>query len=104
MEKRKKIRSISATMKYNGHLEDFLAAPKSQTTFFTPTINHCYDFKEGLEILTSSTPTKNYCHSLKEGLETLISSISTNNYYCNFKKKLKILISSIPTNNYCHSF
>ena len=99
----KKTKSASAIAKYSGHPKSFWVAAKSQTIFFTPIINHCRSFKEGLETLTSFTFTNNNCHSLKEGLKILFTSTLTNNHYRSLKERLEILTSSTPTNNYCYS-
>lgn len=103
IQKPKKIGSISATIKYDGYLEDFLAAPKGQTTSSAPTINYCYGLKEELETLTFSAPTNNYCRNLRERLKTLISFALTNNYCCSLKKRLETQTSSTLTNNHCCS-
>lgn len=76
-------------VEYSDRLESFLVMPKDQIIFFTSTINHYYNLKEGLETLTFSTPTNNYCSGLRKKLETLISPTSTNNHCCNLKKGLE---------------
>lgn len=70
------------------HLEDFLAAPKDQTTSSTLIINYYHGFREGLEILTFSAPTNNLCRGHREEQETLNSSTPTNNHYCGFRERL----------------
>ncbi len=89
MQRPKKIGSTSATAEHGGHLKDFSAAPKGQTTSFAPTINYCRSLKEGLETLTSSAPTNNHCCGLREGLETLTSSAPTNNHRRGFREGLE---------------
>lgn len=86
MRRPKMIGSASATAKYGGYLEGFLATPKGQTTFSAFTINYCYSLREELETLISSAPANNYCHSLREGLKTLTSFASINNYSAVSKK------------------
>ncbi len=99
MRRPKKIRSTSATAEHGGHLEGFLAAPKGQTTFSAPTINHRHGLREGLETLTSSTLANNHCRSLRVGLETLTSSAPTNNHRRGLREGLEIRTSSAPINN-----
>ncbi len=99
MRRPKKIGSASATAEHDGHLEGFLAAPKGQTTFSAPTINHHRGLRDGLETLTSSAPANNHRHSLREGLETLTSSASTNNHRRGLREGLEIRTSSALTNN-----
>lgn len=92
------MKSISTIVKHNSHLKSYLAAPKSQTTFFTLIINYYYDVKKRLKSLTFFTCTNNYYYNLR--LETLIFSTLIYNYYCNLK--IKIFIFSIFINNYCY--
>ncbi len=104
MQKSKKIGSVSATAKYGGHLEGFLAMPKGQNTFSTPTINHCRGLKEGLETLTSSALTNNHCRGLREGLETLTSSTPTNNYCHGLREGLEIQLVSMTSTSFVSGF
>ncbi len=76
-----------------------MAAPKGQTTFSAPTINHRHGLKEGLETLTSSAFANNHRRSLREGLKTLTSSAPTNNYCRGLREGLEIRTSSALTNN-----
>ena len=100
IQKSKKIGSVSAIAEHDGHLEGFLATPKSQITSFTPIINNCRSLREGLETLTFFN---NHCCGFKEELETLTFFALTNNHCRNFRKRLENQISSFFTNNYCHS-
>lgn len=99
MQRPKKIRFVSATVEFDGHLEGLLAALKSQTTFSAPIINHYHGLREGLESRTSFAPANNYCRSFREGLKTLTSSTPTNNYCCSLRERLKIQTSPVPINN-----
>ncbi len=100
IQRPKKIRSTSATVEHGGHLEDFLAASKGQTTSSAPTINYYCSIREGLETLTSTTPTNNNHRGLREGLETLTSSTPTNNHWRGLREGLKTRNSSTPTKNH----
>ena len=86
MQRSKKIGSASAIAEYDGHLESFLATPKSLTTSFAPTINHFRSLREGLEIQISSAPTNNYCCGLKKRLEIQTFSTPTNNNRRNLRE------------------